>query len=135
MLTPVNMPQMDPSHPAYNIDWIFSNNSDVHVANHRDWFTTYTSFNTEFDSGFADSQCKVEGIGDVELTVKTHSKKTGIHFQRLLVLRDVLYAPNASCNILGGPIFDTCNVESISGGCKLFDKQNGSCMGILARQS
>ncbi|KAL8706519.1 MAG: hypothetical protein Q9201_000451 [Fulgogasparrea decipioides] len=39
---------MPPSKSAYDIDWVFSNNSNVHVANHRDWFTSYTPFATTF---------------------------------------------------------------------------------------
>ena len=124
------MAAFGPGHPAYNIDWIFSNNSDVHVANHRDWFTTYTPFNTSFNPGTTDTHCKVEGVGDVELTVKTHPTKSGTHYQRTLVLRDVLYAPTATCNILGGPIMDTYNVSFGKLG-KLLDRENGSCWGLL----
>ena len=124
---------MEPGHPAYDTDWIFSNNSDVHVANHTDWFIKYTPFNTRFDTGFGDSSCNVEGIGDVELTVKTHPSKTGAQYQRTLVLQDVLHAPNALCNILGGPILKTHNIQfgSRSSVTKLFDKQSGACMGLI----
>ena len=124
----LRMLPMDPGHPAYNTDWVFSNNSDVHVANHRDWFTSYIPFKTKLDSG-----CKIEGIGDVELAVETHPSKNGDHRQRTIVLSDVLYAPTFTCNVIGGPIIDTYDVQLHfgSGRGELVNLQDGSCMGLF----
>ena len=43
---------MDPKDPAYHMDWIFGSGSNVHVANQRGWFSSYTSFESACDSGF-----------------------------------------------------------------------------------
>ena len=69
---------MAPTGTAYNVDWVFSNSSDVHLANHRDWFVTFTPFETKVCNGFgaitlANAKTKVMGIGDVELPVKVKS--------------------------------------------------------------
>lgn len=56
------MPEkMAPEGAPYYVDWVFSNNSNVHVANHRDWFTSYTPFKTQVANGI-----EALGIGTVE---------------------------------------------------------------------
>ncbi|KAL8628940.1 hypothetical protein Q9189_005376 [Teloschistes chrysophthalmus] len=122
---------MAPSKPAYDIDWVFSNNSDVHVANHRDWFTSYTPFPTRFDCGITTQGNDVEviGIGDVELQTKTHPTKTGAAYQHKLVLRNVLYAPGVFCNILGGHQHHWQIGGPVPG--KLVDPATGKCVGLL----
>ena len=123
---------MDIGTPAYNVDWIFSNNSNVHVANHRGWFTKYTAFKTHIETGFSGGQSvEVEGIGDVELTTKTHSTRSGSQYQHTLVLHDVLYAPSVVCNILGGPILGAHSVEIGGTVSKVTHKQTGACIGLL----
>ncbi|KAI4132193.1 MAG: hypothetical protein LQ338_000859 [Usnochroma carphineum] len=130
---------MPPPKPAYDIDWIFSNNSNVHVANHRDWFTSYTPFVTSFDSGmtgpFSGNDVRVEGIGDVELTTKTHPTRSGTAFQATIVLRDVLYAPSAFCNILGQSLMEDHNVSFNSGPgkSKVISIKSGACVGLIDR--
>lgn len=52
---------------------------------------------------------KVLGIGDVTLPVKTDPQRTGAASQGTTVLRDVCYAPDAFCNILGTPILKDLN--------------------------
>ncbi|KAL8772386.1 MAG: hypothetical protein Q9194_004613 [Teloschistes cf. exilis] len=123
---------MAPSKPAYDVDWVFSNNSDVHVANHRDWFTSYTPFPTNFDCSLTVTGNKVEvtGIGDVELRTKTHPTKTGAAYQHKLVLRNVLYAPSVFCNILGGHEHHWHLGGPGSAG-KLIDPATGKCIGLL----
>ncbi|KAL8938401.1 MAG: hypothetical protein Q9216_003918 [Gyalolechia sp. 2 TL-2023] len=125
---------MPPSKPAYDVDWIFSNNSDVHVANHRDWFISYEPFVTTFDSGFSnDAGVQVLGIGNVELPTKTHPTRNGAAHQGTILLRDVLYAPSALCNILGNPMSDdySCAILSAAGPSKITAKDSGACVGLL----
>lgn len=99
---------MAPAAPAYNVDWIFSTSSNVHVANDRDWFTTYTAFPTRVGTYINGAGVEVLGIGDVELEVrkvvgeaarKRRGRKTST-----IILRDVLYAPGYICNVVGSPI-------------------------------
>ncbi|KAL8735800.1 MAG: hypothetical protein Q9166_000664 [cf. Caloplaca sp. 2 TL-2023] len=128
---------MVPPKPAYDTDWIFSNNSNVHIANHRDWFTSYTPFATTVNSGLGAAfdtagGIRVEGIGDVELPVKIHPTKTGHLYHRTILLRGVLYAPSATCNILGGPIMKEHKVILDSNsGSKITSKATGACVGLL----
>ena len=119
---------MPPSKPAYDTNWIFSNNSDVHVANHRDWFISFTLFETHFGPG----KIKVNGIGNVALPTKNHPSRKGAASQGTLLLRDVLFAPSAMCNILGGPILDDYDVSFGNPG-KFTEHKTGRCVGILDR--
>ncbi|KAL8867435.1 MAG: hypothetical protein Q9174_005667, partial [Haloplaca sp. 1 TL-2023] len=96
---------MAPEKPAYDTDWIFSDISNVHVANHRDWFTSYANFPTDVKMGYgAAPAAQAQGIGQVQLAVKTNLKRSGAAYQRTLVLQNVLYVPEAMCNIIGTPI-------------------------------
>lgn len=99
---------MAPTGEAYNVDWIISNNSNVNVANHLEWFTTLTIFNTYVYNGFQKESSmekygvKVLGIGDVTLPVKT-GNGSGASSQGSLALHDVCYVPGSLCNIVGFP--------------------------------
>lgn len=118
---------MDPTSDAYHVDWIFSKNSNVHVAKHRDWFTIFT----EFKSKLADGQ-EVLGVGDAELEVKTHLKRKGSKSHRTLVLKDVLLVPSCVCNVLGGPILDEYGV-TFGDDCGLKDSKTGGSKGLFDR--
>ena len=117
---------MAPTGKAYNVDWILSNNSNVHVANHRDWFTSFTPFTASLSGGL-----KVEGIGEVVLPVKTSRVKTGAASQGTLVLHDVCFAPSTVCNILGGPIFDKYQVRFGKDTGGLIHPDTGASVAIL----
>lgn len=128
---------MPPPKPAYDVDWVFSNNSNVHVANHLDWFISYEPFLTTFNSGLGDGAdgagAQVFGIGDVELPTKTHPTRAGAAYQGTILLRNVLYAPSAFCNILGSPLFNNYSYTSDSGAgiSKITSKTTGACVGLL----
>lgn len=95
---------MAPSGEAYNVDWIISNNSNVHVANNRDWFTSFTPFETYSGQSYTDSRLEVAGIGTVQLNVKLYKRNRARQANsRIITLHDVLYAPSAVCNIFGQP--------------------------------
>ena len=89
---------MAPTGKDYEVDWIFSNTSSVHVAVHQDWFTKFTPFKSKLTNG-----AEIEGVGTVELEVKTNIHQAGKHTHRTLVLHDVVYAPACCSNILGRP--------------------------------
>ncbi|KAL6716765.1 hypothetical protein ACLMJK_006333 [Lecanora helva] len=125
------MPSMGPGHPAYDVDWIFASASDVHVANHRDWFTSYTTFKTHFESGFVGGPVEAEGIGEVKLVVKTDPNRSGSQYQHTVILHDVLYAPSASCNVLGMDFAKNASFTLGSGVNKVIDSRSGACVGIL----
>jgi hypothetical protein len=93
---------MAPSGQAYNVDWIIASSTNVHVANNRDWFTSYTPFVTHVDDVYFNSRMEVLGIGDVQLKVRLHKQRRGGQpNSRIIVLHDVLYAPKSVCNIIG----------------------------------
>lgn len=121
---------MAPTGEAYNIDWITSTASNVHLANHREWFTSFTDFKTAVNGG----SMEVLGIGDVTLPVQTHPDKTGAAAQGTIVLRDVCYAPSAVCNIIGMNIVDDgYNVKLRFGGgdSAITDLKTGARVGIF----
>ncbi|KAK4612149.1 hypothetical protein CLAFUW4_12767 [Fulvia fulva] len=97
---------MAPTGEAYEADWILSNSSNAHVATHRDWFTSITPFDTSIYCSFPTDRCRVMGIGEVHLEVKTDPTSTGSRSHKTLILHDVLYCPDLASNILGGHIHD-----------------------------
>ncbi|KAK5114043.1 hypothetical protein LTR85_010349 [Meristemomyces frigidus] len=104
-----------PSGPSYNVDWIVSNTSNVHVATHRDWFTNFTAFPSTLGLFFSSSGGgKVLGVGDVALEVRKVTgeaarKKRG-RKTSTIILRDVVYAPSYPTNIVGLPMFEEYGV-------------------------
>jgi hypothetical protein len=101
---------MPPQGNAYNIDWIFANGSDVHVANHRDWFITYTPFLTYI--GGAGSRTEVLGVGDVALEAQIGTNpENGSAIHKTLVLHDVLHVPTSTVNVVGSPILEEYGVH------------------------
>ncbi|CAK1356784.1 uncharacterized protein RHO25_009035 [Cercospora beticola] len=104
---------MAPSGPEYHTDWIWCRGSNVHIANHRNWFTSFKKIKSRIanpcccEPGGEPSTFAVRGIGDVELNVVSCEKRTGPKSQKKLVLKDVLYAPDILCNVLGKPMLKT----------------------------
>ena len=95
---------MAPTGEAYEVDWVLSTSSNIHIANHRDWFVNYAPIETFFEHAHASStKINALGIGDVQLEVKMN--KFGDDY-RTLTLRNVLYCPTSLVNIIGEPIFD-----------------------------
>ena len=123
---------MPPPKPAYDVDWIFSNNSDVHVANHRDWFTSYTSFPTKTITPFGDEMA-VEGIGNVQLPTHIRPTNSGVPGEGTVILRDVLFAPGAACNIIGYPIVYEYKLKTNfgNGSGSLRSKTDGRLVGLF----
>ena len=129
---------MAPEGEAYNVDWVISNNSDVHVAQHLDWFTSFTRFSTGFSTGFQsdneNAQVKVIGIGDVALPVKTRRGQSGGASQGILMLHDVLYAPDSVSNIVGGHITDNFGlILGFNNNSMLKDPNKDTCVAIIDR--
>ncbi|KAJ5584608.1 uncharacterized protein N7459_004408 [Penicillium hispanicum] len=86
--------------------WVFSNNSDVHVAKDRSWFgDDYTPFASSFHD-ISGNMIEVVGVGSVTLPTKTSPRQTGPSSHGILRLKQVLHAPGALCNLIGGPITD-----------------------------
>lgn len=99
---------MAPQGDAYNVDWVVSPSSNVHVASDRAWFTDYTPFRTKISSApGAEPSVDVHGIGTVVLHTRTHGKgkpsKPACH----ITLSNVLYVPGNPVNI-----FSTMKMES-----------------------
>ncbi|EHK42130.1 uncharacterized protein TrAtP1_011804 [Trichoderma atroviride] len=87
-------------------DWIFSNNSNVHVCNDRKWFTELTTFPSTALGPLASQGVPVSGVGVVNLPVKRSPDSRGPDAHHVLRLTDVLYMPSSVCNIVGSPIFE-----------------------------
>ena len=130
---------MQSSDPAYNTDWVFSWNSNVHVANHRGWFTSYTAFPTTLGAGVAFAPSgngsgtgpKVHGIGDVELPTVTHRPDTDKDHHATVILRNVLYAPKCVCNIIGSPILKDYDVGGPFSYTKIANRSDGKVVGFF----
>jgi len=91
---------MAPSGEAYHTDWIISTSSNVSVANNRDWFTTFTPFETYCDQLHGGLGLEVAGIGTVPLNLKLRKyKPAGKTNSRNITLQNVLYVPSSVCNI------------------------------------
>lgn len=124
---------MAPTGYAYRTDWVWSDVSNVHVANNRAWFTTFTYFMSRISSATIPNgphRTEVLGVGDVKLDVQTHHHRTGPGLYRTIVLRDVLFVPTAKCNILGRPILEDFDVVTESSPGQLTDKA-GQTVGLI----
>lgn len=113
-----------PFQGPYNTDWIYATASNVHVANHRDWFSKYTPFpsRTEVPNG---AGMEVLGIGDVQLEVNMkHDVKRGGAFHSL-VLRDVLYVPDAVTNVVAALDLDDFTQCSFGGNGSITNPATG----------
>ncbi|KAG9203757.1 hypothetical protein G6514_002372 [Epicoccum nigrum] len=83
-------------------DWIYSNSSNVHVANDIIWFKSYHPFSSHIGSIYAVSApFPVLGIGTVELAVKASPGPFTIHGKSTIELHNVLHVPYYPCNVLG----------------------------------
>ncbi|KAK3632991.1 hypothetical protein LTR56_016039 [Elasticomyces elasticus] len=123
---------MAPKRPAYDDDWVWSEQSNVHVANHPDWFVSFTCFETH---STAATNLKVLGIGDIELVLRTKlevkgQNKIGIGLATI-VLRDVLYAPDAASNIVGSPLLADYDLSGTFRNTTIVDKESREVLGIL----
>ena len=124
---------MAPSGDAYNVDWVFSNTSDVHVATNRDWFTSFTPFETTFGHIYNDAQFKAAGVGTVELKLKLYNtKRSGQKNSRIITLYNVLYVPEYISNVFGlsGGSNPEVNFSISPNGAVLTD-QNGARAGLM----
>ncbi|KAK3628713.1 hypothetical protein LTR56_015674 [Elasticomyces elasticus] len=128
---------MAPKGKDYDTDWIWSSTSNVHVANHRDWFTTFTPFSSTITDRSGTSHA-IEGIGDVTLEVRrmigaaAKAAKNKAMVNSTIVLHDVLYVPAFVCNVLGEPVRQDYDV-SIGVDKLLTDKNTGRGVGLLER--
>ncbi|KAF2767442.1 hypothetical protein EJ03DRAFT_353064 [Teratosphaeria nubilosa] len=128
---------MAPTGEAYNTDWLYASTCNVHIATHRDWFTTYTAFPSHLRDATGTHLTPVSGIGTVDLSVRKlvgEAAKKGPPKNKnsTITLRNVLYAPDLMCNVLGKPVTDEYDV-SIGAERWLMDKRNGAGVGLLDR--
>ncbi|KAK5109533.1 hypothetical protein LTR85_002483 [Meristemomyces frigidus] len=127
---------MAPKGKDYDTDWIWSSSSNVHVATHRDWFTSFTAFSSTITSG--SETYAVEGVGDVTLDVRrmvgaaAKAAKNKAIVNSTIILRGVLYVPTFICNVMGGPVRRDYSV-SIGVDKLLMDKDTGRGVGLLER--
>nr|OQO24422.1 hypothetical protein B0A51_08641 [Rachicladosporium sp. CCFEE 5018] len=116
-------------------DWVWSNTSNVHVANNREWFTIYTPFSTNIGSIMTLDTSKAEGVGTVELDMHLEPDTgTGETKTHKLILHDVLYAPHHICNIFASSEVPNLEIKargkSVPAG-RLEDDTTGQCIGHL----
>ncbi|CAG8899290.1 unnamed protein product [Penicillium egyptiacum] len=90
--------------------WVFSNNSDTHVAKDRYWFDTdYIPFRSHF-TDIAGHSAEVIGMGTVNLATMSPPTQTDPDSPSSLRLKNVLHAPATLCNIIGRPVMDDYTV-------------------------
>ena len=130
---------MPPHGSAYDVDWIFSNVSNAHVANHKDWFTNLIPFKTSIvPFAVTGAPSKVLGIGQVELEIRrsntTSARNKGRRFGKI-ILHNVLYVPDIVVNILGQPILEEHDLVlgDFDGGAagEIRNKADGVTVGLL----
>ncbi|KAK7183465.1 hypothetical protein DPSP01_010571 [Paraphaeosphaeria sporulosa] len=125
---------MPPSGAAYNIDWVWSFDSNTHVATHRDWFTTFTPLTSQISSTHNSSTYSVEGIGSVEIEVRriigNAAKRNVGPKNSKVVLRNVLYVPDFICNVMGNTVREDYDI-SIGAERWIMDKKTGRGIGML----
>ena len=88
------------------------------VAKDRGWFKTYTPFTSTVDAlPFFSSHghIPVLGIGTVEIPTKRSPNTSGVSSHGSILLHDVLYVPDALCNIIGQPLMYTDGYNVITG--------------------
>ncbi|KAH0360065.1 hypothetical protein KCU65_g9606, partial [Aureobasidium melanogenum] len=91
---------MPPQGATYDVDWILSNTSNVHVANNLAWFTHYSPFRTKLSTmPGAEPTVEVHGIGIVVLPTRIHRQGKSHKPSREITLHNVLYAPSYTVNI------------------------------------
>ncbi|KAJ9412559.1 hypothetical protein FOXG_17080 [Fusarium oxysporum f. sp. lycopersici 4287] len=96
--------------------WVWSNNSNVHVAKDRSWFgDDYVSLNSAINS-MTGTLIEVIGIGTVDLPTKASPNRNGPRSHGTLRLRNVLHAPSIICNIIGSPVLDDYHVVTLVSG-------------------
>ena len=134
---------MDPSHPAFNIDWAISSVNREHAAQNREWFSSYTPFASEVVT-ILGKHIPVEGIGTVYLPLQTQREKdTGKKTKNkkksggpsssasqmtpsssvaqptpdssILILHEVLFIPELSYNVVSAVKLDTSELYDIEG--------------------
>ncbi|EUC50434.1 hypothetical protein COCMIDRAFT_81932 [Bipolaris oryzae ATCC 44560] len=96
-------------------DWIFLDNSNVHVAKDRGWFMTYTPFNSYIKSSLFCSPryLPVLGVGTVRIPTKCSSTQSGISNHSYLRLEQVLHVPGFICNVISSSVMisDGYNIQ------------------------
>ena len=130
---------MDSSNAAYNVDWIVSTASNVHVATNRDWFINFTPFKTAIDTGLVtNSIVGIEGIGDVELPLELSDEDSPYSADHIvtqrLILRDVLYTRESPANIIGFSIlarYHRCRFEMNSDYSEIIDMGTRSRVAVV----
>ncbi|KAL8883164.1 MAG: hypothetical protein Q9192_007398 [Flavoplaca navasiana] len=125
---------MVPSKPAYDNDWIWSNTSNVHVANHRDWFTSYTPFNSKVGSIVSGLGAEVVGIGDVDLPTKSHPTRNGAAYRRIIPLKNVLHVPSFFCNVFATNVLEGYGIELCHAGPTaghIFSRPSGARVALI----
>lgn len=91
---------MPPQGAAYNVAWVLSNTSNVHVANDRAWFTSYTPFRSKLSSmPGAEPSVEVHGVSTVVLPTRIHHQGKSHKPSREVILHNVLHAPGHFINI------------------------------------
>ncbi|KAF3053852.1 hypothetical protein E8E11_011121 [Didymella keratinophila] len=125
---------MPPSGAAYNIDWVWSFESNIHVATHRDWFTTFTPLTSQITSTHNNTTYSAQGIGTVEVEVRRVMgnvvKRNVGPKNTTITLRNVLYVPDFICNVMGTPVREDYDI-SIGAERWIMDKKTGRGLGML----
>jgi hypothetical protein len=136
-LSQIHLVIMPSQGAAYNVDWIFSNTSNVHVATDRAWFTTYIPFRTKVASmPGAEPDAEIHGIGTVFLPTRTHRQGRSHKPSGELTLHRVLHAPGHTVNIFAACVEPDISISINFGGdvvSSITEPGSNKVIGLLVR--
>jgi len=103
---------MPPQGAAYNVDWVLSSTSNVHVAADRAWFTCYIPFRTKVATmPGAEPTMDIHGIGTVVLQTRVHLEGAPNKPSGEITLHHVLHAPRSTVNIFAAGLEKDLNIS------------------------
>lgn len=90
---------------ASSSDWIIDSGATNHICSQRNWFYNFRKMNQI--AKLAEGETKLCGIGDINLRVFCGGRSTDI------TLKNVVYAPNVSRNLIAGRMFDLKGIKIV----------------------
>jgi hypothetical protein len=130
---------MPPQGAAYNVDWIFSNTSNVHVATDKAWFTSYIPFRTKVATmPGGEPTVEIHGIGTVVLPTRIYRQGKPHKPSGEITLHHVLYAPGNRVNIFAPCLEPDISLSISFGGnpvSSITKPDSNKVIGLLVRST
>ncbi|OQE47326.1 hypothetical protein PENCOP_c001G01647 [Penicillium coprophilum] len=124
-----SMPQQPGKPPPPCPAWVFSINSNTHVAKDRCWFgKDYIPFRSHV-TDMGGGSVEVIGMGTVNITTMSSPTQTDQDSHSSISLKNVLHTPAMLCNIIGGPITNNhtivCGPTTSTSSGRIMDDSDG----------